>query len=247
MIIFPAVDIKDGRCVRLKQGLADQVTVFADDPAAAARHWVELGAQFLHVVDLDGAFSGLPRNFDLIRRICTTVDVPVQLGGGIRDLDTARAYIRAGVHRLIIGTLALSDPDAFAALCDALPSRIGVSLDAVEGRLKTKGWVEDSGLTVQDVIPRLEADGATFLVYTDIVRDGMHAGPNIEALREVLRSTDLPVLAAGGVSTLDDIKKLFPLCDEGLEGAITGRAIYEGTLNLQEALAWLEGRQAEAS
>lgn len=245
MIIFPAVDIKDGRCVRLKQGLADQVTVFSDDPAAAARHWADLGAQFLHVVDLDGAFSGLPRNFDLIRRICTTVDVPVQLGGGIRDLDTARAYVRAGVHRLIIGTLALADPGAFAALCDALPGRIGVSLDAVEGRLKTRGWVEDSGLTAQDVIPRLEADGATFLVYTDIVRDGMHSGPNIDSLRELLHSTTLPVLAAGGVSTLDDIKNLFPLSAEGLEGAITGRAIYEGTLDLQEAMAWLEGREGE--
>ncbi|MEW5774367.1 MAG: 1-(5-phosphoribosyl)-5-[(5-phosphoribosylamino)methylideneamino]imidazole-4-carboxamide isomerase [Thermodesulfobacteriota bacterium] len=246
MIIFPAVDIKDGRCVRLKQGLADQVTVFNDDPAAAARHWVEQGAQFLHVVDLDGAFSGLPRNFDLIRRICTTVDVPVQLGGGIRDIDTARAYVRAGVHRLIIGTMALAEPGTFAALCDALPGKIGVSLDAVDGRLKTKGWVEDSGLTVHDVIPRLEADGATFLVYTDIARDGMHAGVNLEAMRELLRATTLPVLAAGGVSTLDDIKKLFPLAAEGLEGAITGRAIYEGTLNLPEALAWLEGRKAEA-
>lgn len=246
MIIFPAVDIKDGRCVRLKQGLADQVTVFADDPAAAARRWADLGAQFLHVVDLDGAFSGMPRNFDLIRRICTTVDAPVQLGGGIRDLDIARAYVRAGVHRLIIGTLALSDPGAFAALCDALPGKIGVSLDAAEGRLKTRGWVEDSGLTVLDVVPRLEAAGASFLVYTDIIRDGMHSGPNIAALRELLRATTLPVLAAGGVSTLKDIQDLFPLAAEGLEGAITGRAIYEGTLDLQEALAWIEGRKAEA-
>jgi len=245
MIIFPAVDIKDGRCVRLKQGLADQVTVFNDDPAAAARHWVDLGAQFLHVVDLDGAFSGLPRNFDLIRRICTTVDVPVQLGGGIRDLDTARAYVRAGVHRLIIGTMALADPAAFAALCAALPGKIGVSLDAVDGRLKTKGWVEDSGLTVADVIPRLEADGATFLVYTDIARDGMHAGVNLEAMRDLLHATTLPVLAAGGVSTLDDIKNLFPLAAEGLEGAITGRAIYEGTLDLQEANAWLESQKPQ--
>lgn len=239
MILFPAVDIKDGKCVRLKQGLADQVTVFHEDPAAMARHWAGLGARFLHVVDLDGAFSGLPRNFDLVARICSELAIPVQLGGGIRDIATAEAYVRAGVHRLIIGTMALENPDLFADLCAALPGKIGVSLDAADGRLKTKGWVEDSGLTMADVLPRLEAAGTAFIVYTDISRDGMQSGVNIPALERLLDMTDVPVLAAGGVATLDDVKALHPLAARGLEGAITGKAIYAGTLDFAEAERWL--------
>ncbi len=242
MILFPAIDIKDGQAVRLKQGLADQVTVFSPDPVAAAAHWLDLGAKALHVVDLDGAFSGLPVNKDLIARICTRAGVPVQLGGGIRDLATAEAYIQAGVSRLLIGTMALADPDTFGALCQALPGKIGVSLDADGGKLKTKGWVEDSGLTVGDVLPRLEAQGAAFLVYTDISRDGMQTGVNIEAMEALLSKTKLPVMAAGGVAVLDDLKALYPLHAKGLEGVITGRAIYTGTLDFAEANAWLESR-----
>lgn len=154
MILFPAVDIKNGECVRLAQGKEDQVTVFGSDPVAQARIWESLGARFLHVVDLDGAFSGIPKNFDLIKSICTELTIPVQLGGGIRDIETAQKYIEAGVSRLIIGTMALEDPDMFSALCQALPGKIGVSLDAVDGQLKSKGWVEDAGLTMDDVLPR---------------------------------------------------------------------------------------------
>lgn len=243
MIVFPAVDIKDGKCVRLKQGLADQVTVFADDPAEMAGHWAGKGAKYLHVVDLDGAFSGRPLNFELIKTICSSIDIPVQLGGGIRDIDTAQAYVDAGVERLIIGTMALEAPELFGELCATLPGRIGVSLDAVDGSLKTKGWVEDSGHTVFDVIPRLEEQGAAFIIYTDIARDGMQSGVNTPALEKLCEATRLPVIAAGGVHRLDDIKALYPLSAKGLEGAITGRAIYAGTLDLVEAQGWIAAQQ----
>lgn len=240
MILYPAIDIKGGQCVRLKQGLADQVTVFSPDPVAMAAHWAGLGARSLHVVDLDGAFSGLPANRDLIERLCAGAGVPVQLGGGIRDLATARAYVEAGVQRVIVGTLALAEPEHFAAMCRALPGRVGVSLDADGGRLKTKGWVEDSGLTVDDVLPRLKEQGAAFLVYTDIRRDGMQTGVNIPALESLLAKTDLPVIAAGGVATLDDVKTLAPLADRGLAGIISGRAVYTGSLDFAQAQAWLD-------
>lgn len=243
MILFPAVDIKGGQCVRLSQGREDAVTVFSPDPKAMARHWASLGAEFLHVIDLDGAFSGRPRNFELVRDICREAGpVPVQLGGGVRDLDVAGAYLSAGVNRLIVGTLALESPEAFAELCRTHPGRIGVSLDAVDGRLKTRGWVADAGLSVFDVLPRLEADGAAFLVYTDISRDGMQTGVNVAALAALCAKTRLPVIAAGGVHTLDDVKNLFPLGPKGLAGIITGRAIYAGTLDFKEANDWLKGR-----
>ena len=244
MILFPAVDIKDGRCVRLEQGRADAVTVFGDDPAESALKWARLGAQWLHIIDLDGAFSGLPRNFDLVKRICAEAGVPVQLGGGVRDLATARAYIEAGVSRLIIGTIALEQPELFAEICAALPGRVGVSLDAVDGRLKSRGWVADAGLTVMDVLPRIEAAGASFIIYTDIARDGMQSGVNIAALNALCEATPLPVVAAGGVTNLDDLKHLAPLAAKGLQGAITGRAIYTGTLDFTEGLAFTKGLQA---
>jgi phosphoribosylformimino-5-aminoimidazole carboxamide ribotide isomerase len=240
VILFPAVDVKNGQCVRLRQGRADEVTVFSGDPAAMAGHWADLGAKWLHVVDLDGAFDGRPVNFTLIKSICSRIDIPVQLGGGIRDLQTARAYLDAGVTRLIIGTLALEDPKNFGELCAALPGRVGVSLDAVDGALKTKGWVADAGLTIDQVLPRLTDQGAAFIVYTDISRDGMHSGINITAMEQLVRKTTLPVIAAGGVTRLEDVQNLYPLASQGLEGVITGRAIYEGTLDFREALRWIE-------
>lgn len=240
MILFPAVDIKNGQCVRLKQGRKDDVSVFSADPVAQALKWQEAGARFLHVVDLDGAFEGEPTNFNLIRTICSRLDIPVQLGGGIRDVQTAEAYIRAGVNRVIIGTMALSDPDTFELLCKELPRRIGVSLDALDGKLKTRGWVDDAGLTVDDVLPRLEKLDVRFIIYTDIGRDGMHSGVNVKALSGLCSKSRIPVIAAGGVSTIEDIKALYPLFGKGLEGVITGRAIYEGTLDLPEALQWIK-------
>lgn len=240
MILFPAVDVKNGQCVRLRQGRADDVTVFSTDPAAMAGHWVDLGAQWLHLVDLDGAFDGRPVNFALVKSICSQVHIPVQLGGGIRDLSTAQSYLDAGVERLIIGTMALENPEGFAKLCSALPGRIGVSLDAVDGALKTKGWVADSGLDIDQVLPRLADQGASFIIYTDISRDGMHSGINVSALESLTRKTPLPVIAAGGVTRLEDVQNLYPLSSKGLEGVITGRAIYEGTLDFQAALKWIE-------
>ncbi|MDK2957130.1 MAG: phosphoribosylformimino-5-aminoimidazole carboxamide ribotide isomerase [Desulfovibrionales bacterium] len=242
MILFPAVDIKDGQCVRLRQGKEDEVTVFSADPVQQASAWEAAGAEYLHVVDLDGAFSGLPRNFDLIRSICGKLDIPVQLGGGVRDLEIAKSYFDAGVARLIIGTLALERPEAFAELAAAFPGKIGVSLDGVDGRLKTRGWVRDSGLMVSDVLERLTKDGAAFVVYTDISRDGMHSGVNLEAMTDLCRSSSLPVIAAGGVHNLEDLQKLYPLGELGLEGAVSGRALYDGSLDFAEAAAWLKAQ-----
>ena len=240
MILFPAVDIQNGKAVRLKQGRAHESTVFAEDPTVAAKAWEARGAQWLHVVDLDGAFDGAPKSREIVRRICTELSIPVQLGGGIRDMETARAYLDAGVTRLIIGTLALEQPDLFAEMCRTFPDRIGVSLDAEGGKLKTRGWVADTGLTVDGALPRLLDDGAAFIIYTDIERDGMQCGVNVAALEHISRLSTVPVIAAGGVATLADVQKLYPLTlTTSLVGAVSGRALYEGTLNLEEANAWV--------
>ena len=240
MILFPAVDIQDGKAVRLKQGRAHESTVFAEDPTDAAKAWEARGAQWLHVVDLDGAFDGAAKSREIVRRICAELTIPVQLGGGIRDMETAKAYLDAGVTRLIIGTLALEQPELFAEMCRAFPGRIGVSLDADGGKLKTRGWVADTGLTVDGALPRLLADGAAFIIYTDIERDGMQCGVNVAALEHISRLSTVPVIAAGGVATLTDVQKLYPLTrTTSLAGAVSGRALYEGTLDLEQANAWI--------
>ncbi len=237
MIIFPAVDLKNGRAVRLKQGRADAETIFSDTPVDAALSWQKAGAEWLHLIDLDGAFDGEPKNRGIIEEICSALKIPVQLGGGIRDLSTARAYIKAGVRRLIIGTMALEEPDNFAALCREFPGRVGVSLDAENGRLKTRGWVGDGNKTVDEVLPGLLTAGAAFVIYTDIERDGMQSGVNAAALAHLCAMSSAPVIAAGGVASLEDVEKLFPLSVSGkLEGVISGRALYEGTLDLAEAM-----------
>lgn len=245
MIIFPAVDIKGGQCVRLRQGKADESTVFSSSPLDMAKLWASKGSNWLHVIDLDGAFDGKPVNLGVIKEICAALPgMQIQLGGGIRDLETARLYLEAGVTRLIIGTVALENPELFGEMCRSFPGRIGVSLDAEGGRLKTKGWVADSGLTVDDVLPRLSEQGAAFIVYTDIERDGMQSGINMEAMTKLSNESPVPVIAAGGVTALSDVRALYPLSVNGkLEGAITGRAIYEGTLKLQEALAWVAAQK----
>ena len=244
MILFPAVDIQNGQAVRLKKGVAADSTVFSPDPAAAALSWQEQGARWLHVVDLDGAFQGVPASCDIIRRICAAIAVPVQLGGGIRDEASAKAYLDAGVRRLIVGTLALEDPEAFARLCRRFPGQIGVSLDADKGRLKTRGWVADSGLGVEEVLPRLVRDGASFIVYTDIERDGMQTGVAFDALSRLARISPIPLIAAGGVATLADVQKLYPLSRQAnLQGAISGRALYEGSLDLAEAMRWIQSQE----
>ena len=240
MILFPAVDIQNGKAVRLRQGRAQESTVFAADPVEAALAWQKRGARWLHVVDLDGAFDGTPQSKHIVRRMCSALSIPVQLGGGIRDLTTAKAYLDAGVTRLIIGTLAVEQPELFAQVCAAFPGCIGVSLDAERGRLKSRGWVADTGQRVDDVLPSLLAAGAAFIIYTDIERDGMQSGVNVAALEHVATKACVPVIAAGGVATLADVQRLYPLTrTTHLEGVVSGRALYEGTLNLEEANAWI--------
>lgn len=245
MIIFPAVDLQGGKAVRLRQGRADDTTVFSSDPVAAALRWQEQGATWLHLVDLDGAFRGEGVNTATVRDICHALTIPVQLGGGVRDEAAARRWLDVGVRRLIIGTLALENPDEFARLCSLFPGRLGVSLDADDGRLKTRGWVADAGLRVEEALPRLAEAGAAFVIYTDIARDGMQSGVNLPLLTKLAETSPIPVIAAGGVATLDDIKALYPLSVSArLEGAISGRALYEGTLDLPEALAWIAAQRA---
>lgn len=241
MIIFPAVDLQRGRAVRLQRGRYDKSTEFFADPVQAALHWQGRGARWLHVVDLDGAFDGKDANDAIVRRICAAVDIPVQVGGGIRNVETADRYLEAGAARLIIGSLALEDPSVFKSICQRHPGRIGVSLDAENGRLKSRGWVRDTGLLLDEVLADVEAAGAAFIVYTDINRDGMQSGVNLEAVAALAAKAQVPVIAAGGVASMDDIRRLHALsAHANLAGAISGRALYEGTLDLAEAIAWLE-------
>ena len=243
MYVLPAVDIKNGKCVRLRQGKANETTVFSEDPVAAARAWEAEGARYLHVIDLDGAFDGEPKNRELVAAICRALSIPVELGGGIRSIDIANAYLEAGVTRLIVGTMAMEEPETFAALCRLHPGKIGVSLDARKGIVKTRGWVEDTGVRAVDAVEKLTELGMAFLVYTDIERDGMQQGVNLAEMRAICEASRVPVLAAGGVTTLEDVKNLHPLADMGLEGIISGRALYEKTLSLAEANAWLAAQE----
>ena len=245
MILFPAIDLKDGYCVRLVQGKADKETIFSADPVAVAKRWMNEGATWLHIVDLDGAFQGVPVNREVVAAIARAVPIPIQLGGGIRLPATAKEYLDMGVDRLIIGTSALKDPKLLTELCDKYPGKIGVSLDAHDGRLKSNGWVEDAGATIDQVLPKITEAGAAFVIYTDIARDGMQSGINLPMIEMVAKASAIPVVAAGGVHDLDDIKALYPLWGKSnLEGVIAGRAIYEGTLNLQKALVWISEQEA---
>lgn len=240
MIIFPAVDIQNGKAVRLLRGAKDDATVYADDPLDLAKRWQAEGASWLHIIDLDGAFSGNARNMEAIARIAAETGLKTQVGGGIRSISIASAYFEAGATRLIIGTIALENPGLFREMCAEFPGRIGVSLDGSGGFLKTRGWLKDAGCRLADAAPRLEDAGAAFIIYTDIERDGAQTGVNANAIASLLEMTRLPVIAAGGVATLEDVKKLHSLRERGnLEGAISGRALCEGSLSLAEANSWL--------
>ena len=232
MLLIPAIDLKDGRCVRLRQGRMDDETVFADDPVQMAGRWVAAGARRLHLVDLNGAFAGEPVNGAAIRAIAAAhPDLPIQVGGGIRDEATIAAYLEAGVQWCIIGTQAVKEPEFVARACRAFPGQIIVGLDAKEGQVAIKGWAEITDHRVADLARRFQDDGVSAIVYTDIGRDGMMTGPNVEATRALAAAIRIPVIASGGITHLDDIRALCAVAASGITAAITGRAIYEGTLD----------------
>jgi phosphoribosylformimino-5-aminoimidazole carboxamide ribotide isomerase len=236
MIIIPAIDLKDGQCVRLRRGLMDETTVFSDNPAEMAQQWVMQGAQRLHLVDLNGAFEGKPMNAKSVREITQMFpDLPVQIGGGIRTLDIANTYIEAGISYLIIGTMAVTNPEFVSELCREFPGKIIVGLDANEGLVATEGWAQQTDLHVVDLSKKFEQDGVSAIIYTDIARDGMMQGVNVEATLALAKQTSIDIIASGGITNLDDIKNLLDVAHHGISGAITGRAIYEGTLDFAKA------------
>ena len=237
MLIIPAIDLKDGHCVRLKQGEMDQATVFSEDPAAMARHWLDQGARRLHLVDLNGAFAGKPRNEEAVKAVVQAVgeDMPVQLGGGIRDLDTIERYLDDGVSYVIVGTAAVKTPGFLHDACYAFPGHIMVALDAKGGKVAVDGWSKMTGHDVVDLAQKFQDYGVEAIIYTDIGRDGMLTGVNVEATVALARSLTVPVIASGGIASLQDVRDLCAVSQEGISGAISGRALYEGTLDFRQA------------
>mgnify|MGYP001744587079 FL=1 len=237
MLLIPAIDLKEGRCVRLKQGLMEQATVFSDSPAETALHWRNQGARRLHLVDLNGAFAGVPQNFPVIKEILATVakDIPVQLGGGIRDLETIEKYLDLGLTDVIIGTAAVKNPEFVREACKEFPGQIIVGLDAKDSMVAIDGWATVTEHHVVDLAQRFEDDGVNSIIYTDIGRDGMMSGVNIEATVKLAQSVNIPIIASGGLTNLDDIRALCAVEKEGVSGAITGRAIYEGSIDFAQA------------
>ena len=238
MILYPAIDLKDGQAVRLLRGEMDKATVFSDDPAAQARAFVEAGCQWLHLVDLNGAFAGQPVNGAAVEAILASCDVPAQLGGGIRDMATIEAWLTKGLARVILGTVAVENPDLVRAAAKAFPGQVAVGIDARKGRVATRGWAEETEVQATDLAKSLEDAGVAAIIYTDIDRDGAMQGPNVEATAALARAVSIPVIASGGVSSLDDLIALRD-CGVALDGAISGRALYDGKLDIAEALAAL--------
>ncbi|MFO7932179.1 MAG: 1-(5-phosphoribosyl)-5-[(5-phosphoribosylamino)methylideneamino]imidazole-4-carboxamide isomerase [Desulfosalsimonas sp.] len=240
MIIIPAIDIKGGKCVRLFQGEMDRETVFSDDPASMARRWADEGAEMIHVVDLDGAVEKRPRNLEAIGRIVKEAgQVPVQVGGGIRDVETLEMYLDMGADRVVIGSAAIYDPEMVKKACQRFPGRIVVGIDAKNGKVAIEGWTKTTEMAAPDLGKQFEDAGVAAINFTDIERDGMQTGPNIEATRDLARALTIPVVASGGVSCLDDIRRLAALETDGVTGIITGRALYEGALDLRSAMELL--------
>ena len=236
MLIIPAIDIKDGRCVRLYQGEMDKGTIYYQSPLEAAKHWVEEGAELLHVVDLNGAVEGHPVHKQEIAAICMGFGVPVELGGGLRSLEAIEESLDLGVERVVLGTAAYEDPHFLRAVCKKFPGKIVVGIDARDGRVAIKGWKEDTSMDAVELAERCEREGASRIIYTDISRDGTRLGINTEETLRVARAVKIPVIASGGVATLDDIRRLKEIEDEGVEGVIIGRALYTGAFTLREAI-----------
>ena len=241
MNLIPAIDLKNGQCVRLRQGRMEESTVFSDDPVAMAGKWVAQGAKRLHLVDLDGAFQGEPVNADVIESICQEYpDLPIQIGGGIRTIDTVEAYLAAGVEYVIIGTQAVKQPEFVTELCTEFPGHVIVGIDAKNGMVAVQGWAEESDHSAEHLAQKFEDQGVSAIVYTDISRDGMMQGVNVEATRLLAEAISIPVIASGGVTNIDDIKQLNKVKGSGIGGVIIGRALYEGTIDLAEAQAFID-------
>mgnify|MGYP005990469537 FL=1 len=234
MILYPAIDLKDGQAVRLVHGDMEKSTVFNDDPAAQARAFVDAGCTWLHLVDLNGAFAGTPVNAAPVEAILESCNVPAQLGGGIRDMATIEAWLDKGLARVILGTVAVENPDLVREAARAFPGKVAVGIDARNGRVATKGWAEETDVMVTDLAKSFEDAGVAAIIYTDILRDGAMGGPNIDATADLARAVNIPVIASGGVSSLDDLKAL--KATNVISGAISGRALYDGAIDLQEAL-----------
>ena len=240
LILYPAIDLKDGQCVRLRLGDMEQSTVFNDDPAAQAQEFAAAGCTWLHLVDLNGAFEGQPMNAAAVESILSAIDIPVQLGGGIRDMATIDAWLGRGIRRVILGTVAVKDPDLVRAACEKWPGRVAVGIDAKGGKVAIEGWAEVSELTAETLAGEFEGVGVSAIIYTDVDRDGVLAGANIEATARLAESTAIPVIASGGVASLDDLLAI--QANGTIAGAIIGRALYDGRISLEEALAALGER-----
>lgn len=241
MILFPAIDLKDGKCVRLKLGDMNEATVFNDDPADQALSFEKQGFNYLHIVDLNGAFAGKPVNAAAVEAILKAITMPAQLGGGIRDIATIEAWLTRGIRRVILGTIAVRDPALVREACKLFPGRVAVGIDAKGGKVAVEGWAETSELSAIDLARRFEDAGVAAIIYTDIERDGVLKGLNLPATAELARATSIPVIASGGLASIDDVKALLTPEYRMLEGAITGRALYDGRLDPTEALALLAG------
>lgn len=241
MIVIPAIDLKGGRCVRLKQGRMSDETVFSDVPEEMAVKWFKKGAERLHIVDLDGAVQGRPVNRDVIKRIVDSIPIPVELGGGIRDMATLEAYFDLGLHYLILGTAACKDPEFTKSACSVFPGKIILGIDARDDCVAVEGWTEEVDLTPVNMARQFEEAGVSAIIYTDIQRDGMRTGPNVEATRALAKAVKIPVIASGGISGVSDVENIIPLSEDGVIGMITGRALYDGSLDLSEAISVCKG------
>jgi len=236
LIIIPAIDIKGGKCVRLEQGLMNKETIFSNNPEEMAFQWKRKGARRLHIVDLDGAVYGKTVNKKAIKKILDTVSIPVELGGGIRDLDTIQEYIDLGIDKIIIGTIAYKNPHLVEMACKRYPGKIIVSIDSKDNYVSVEGWTEPTSITAIDLAKRFEGMGIAAFIYTDIKKDGMRSGPNIDGIRKFAKGINVEIIAAGGISSIKDIERLLLLKKYGVSGIITGRALYDGSINLEEAI-----------
>jgi phosphoribosylformimino-5-aminoimidazole carboxamide ribotide isomerase len=246
MLIIPAIDLKEGKCVRLERGEMSTATIYSEDPAATAQRWEAEGAQLLHVVDLDGAFAKEPKNREAVAAVVQSVDVPVQLGGGVRTVETLAGYLDLGVERVVIGTAAHSDPELLVQACERFPGKVVLGIDSRKGRVAVEGWSKTTEMGAGELAARSADLALAAIVYTDILRDGMQTGPNIEATRQLARSVSIPVIASGGVGNLEHIRALLPLERDGVIGVIVGRALYAGSVDLGEAIGLAKGKAHSA-